>query len=77
MEIKNGIVILDEANGISHFVSSSVRNTEYMSYFEHSGTQIMIPIKTLLRLYSILQYEIERQDTNFEDYCNSFFKDNV
>ena len=73
MEIKNGVVTLEEARGIE----SLSRHAEYMSFDETSGTRVMIPIKTLLRLHSILQYEIERQDTNFEDYCHSFFKDGV
>lgn len=72
MEIKNGVVILGEARG----VEGLSRHAEYMSFDETSGTRVLIPIKTLLRLHSILQYEVERQDTNFEEYCQSFFVEN-
>lgn len=71
MKIKNGNLILEDAGGISPPGSSP---EEYMTYHEVSGTRVMIPIKTLLRLHSILQFTVERQDTNFEDYCKSFFE---
>ncbi len=70
MEIKNGTVILEEADGIS---PPSSTPEEYMAYHEISGTRVLIPIKTLLRLHSILQFTVEQQDSNFEEYCQSFF----
>jgi len=74
VEIKNGTLILEEAGGISPPDSSP---EEYMVYHEVSGTRVMIPIKTLLRLHSILQFTVEQQDTNFEEYCNSFFEEEI
>ena len=67
MEIKNGTVILEETNGIELFNFS-----DYMEYTEISGTKVKIPVKTLLRLHSILQFEVERAcGRSFEEFCNS------
>lgn len=66
MEIKNGTVILEEAGGID-----VIDFYRYMGYSEISGTKVKIPVKTLLRLYAILQYQVEKGGYNFEDFCQS------
>lgn len=74
MEIKSNIVIIEEADGISHFISSLDGNAEYMSFCEISGTRVMISTKTVLRLHSILRDEIEKRGIFFLDYCESLFE---
>ena len=66
MEIKNSTVILEEANGISGYDSG-----DYMSYTDSSGTKVLVPVRTLIRLHSILQFDLERKGFDFEDFCKS------
>ena len=66
MEIKNGLVVLEEAQGISGYDSG-----DYMSYTDSSGTKVFIPVRTLIRIHSILQFDLERKGFDFEKFCQS------
>lgn len=64
MEIKNGTLILEEASGIEGYDSG-----DYMSYTDSSGNKVLVPVRTLIRLNSILQFDLERKGFDFEKFC--------
>ena len=65
MDIKYGKIILDNAKTVSGVDTGD----QYIQYTDTESNTIRIPVGTVIRLYSILQYEIDRIGIDFDDYC--------
>ena len=69
MIIENGTCLLGNATSISPIYSK-----HFMEFGEKSGLRVMIPTKTILRLYSIMQSEVESRGQNFDEWCSDVMK---
>lgn len=65
MQISNGVVHLGEAKGISPPSGDDI------AYTDASGTQIVVPLATVIRLYGIAQYETERAGMDWDSRCKA------
>lgn len=65
MQIVNGVVRLGEAKGISH------PSGDEIAYTDSTGTQVIIPLATVIRLYGIAQFETERSGQDWEARCKA------
>lgn len=65
MKIENGFCTLGDATAISPLVSN-----DFMEFGEESGLRILIPTKTILRIYSVMQHEVESRGSNFDKWCS-------
>ena len=66
--ISNGKLILSTTDYISPNFG------KYMTYIDKSNNEVIIPVETVLRLHSILQFECERRGKDFDNYCNEALK---
>lgn len=70
MKIINKKIFLDEISGISVLADNNPK-TATMQYRDSSGNEFVVPVSNIIRLFSVLQYEIERNDFDFEEFCNA------
>jgi len=70
MKIINKMIFLDEISGISVLGDNNPK-TATIQYRDRSGNEFVVPVSNIIRLFSILQYEIERSNLNFEEFCNA------
>lgn len=63
MQIINGVVRLSEAKGISHSSGDEI------AYTDTTGTQVVVPLATVIRLYGIAKFEAERAGQDWESRC--------
>jgi hypothetical protein len=65
--ITNGVLYLDE------YMRSCTPLNGRILYKELNGQEICIPDALLVRLYEIQKFEIEKQGSNWEEYCSNLF----
>lgn len=65
MQIINGVVRLGKARQISHL------SGDVISFKDETGTQFVIPLSTVIRLYGIAQFEAERAGQDWELQCKA------
>ncbi len=63
MQIVNGVVRIGEAKGISH------PSGDEIAFTDATGTQVVIPLATVIRLYGIAQFETERAGQDWVARC--------
>lgn len=65
MQIANGVVRLDAAKGIS------APDGDEISFTDTTGTLIVMPLATVIRLYGIAQFETERAGKDWDARCKA------
>lgn len=73
MKILNKKIYLDEILGVS-VLSDLNPETATLQYKDKSGNEFVIPVSNIIRLGSVLQNEVERNDLNFKEFCDLAIK---
>ena len=67
MKTRNGIIVIEDYR-------SADPSFDGVTFTDETNISIFIPMKTLLGLYEIAKYDIERMGINWEQFSKAFFK---
>ena len=68
MRITSGRVILEDAIGIAP------NPRDFIVYTDESGLEFLVPMKLVLRLYSIAEYECKRAGKSWDEECERIMR---
>lgn len=70
MHMSNGVLFLSGVRGASVYESS-------IGYTDSQNNKINIPMATLIRLYELAKFDVERRGRNWEEYADKIIQKEI